>query len=35
MKKQMMGRDVKDRGVEINEIEKIGGNLMENSGDKN
>ena len=34
-RKAIMGRDVKDRNVEINEIEKIERNLMENSGDKN
>jgi hypothetical protein len=37
--KAIMGRGVKDRGVEINvkinEIKKIEGNLMENSGVKN
>jgi hydroxypyruvate isomerase len=38
-RKETVVREVKDRNVkmnvEINEIEKIDGNLMENSGDKN
>ncbi len=38
-RKEIVVRDIKDRNVkmnvEINEIEKIEGNLMENFGDKN